>query len=129
MRRRATFRTYLAYQVPGWILVILVLAVLREVIDLSLAAAGALLGLWVLKDLALFPFLGGAYEGDARTAAERLIGEGGTAVQDLAPAGYVRVRGELWQAEVAGGGRPIPAGRPVTVTSARGSVLVVEAPA
>ena len=54
-----------------------------------------------LKDAALYPWLRTAYETDSRRVIERLIGLAGVAVEPLAPRGYVRVRGELWQAEPA----------------------------
>ena len=58
-----------------------------------------MLVMWVIKDIALYPFLRSAYEVDDRQPIERLIGERGTTVEPLAPSGYVRVGGELWYAE------------------------------
>lgn len=81
--------------------------------------------LWLVKDLALFPLLRSAYEIDSRSVIERLIGEPGTTVEHLEPAGYVRVRGELWRAEVHAGEVSIPMGRRVTVTGVRESTLLV----
>jgi membrane protein implicated in regulation of membrane protease activity len=104
--------------------VLLILGVLREVIDLSLPTAAVLFALWLVKDLALFPLLRSAYEIDSRSVIERLIGEAGTTVEHLSPGGYVRVRGELWRAEVHGESS-IPVGRRVTVTGVRESTLLV----
>lgn len=58
-----------------------------------------------------------------RAGAETLIGARGVATSDLAPAGQVRVQGELWQARAAGGAR---AGDPVRVLERQGLLLVVE---
>lgn len=120
------FAKYLAYQVPGWILLILALMVMRELFGLSAVVTAGLFAAWVVKDLLLFPLLRAAYE-TGPPVIERLIGEAGTAVEDLAPAGYVRVRGELWRAEVPDSDEPIAAGRPVTVSGVRGSILQVAA--
>lgn len=120
------FAKYLAYQVPGWILLILALLLIRELYGLSRPVAAGVFVAWLVKDLLLFPLLRGAYE-TGPSAIERLIGETGTAVEDLAPAGYIRVRGELWRAEAPDSDQPIAAGRPVTVTGVRGSVLLVAA--
>jgi membrane-bound serine protease (ClpP class) len=66
----------------------------------------------------------------AATGEEAMIGETGSAVTELAPAGKVFVRGEYWNA-VAGGrsaeGRPVPAGAPVRVTAIDRLTLTVEA--
>lgn len=118
------FVRYLLYQVPGWILVLVVLALLRDAVDLSAGAAAVLFAAWFVKDLALFPFLRGAYEHAPGPVIERLIGERGRSVEALAPGGYVRVRGELWRARARAGEEPIPAGRPVIVTAVLGSNLL-----
>ncbi len=80
---------------------------------------------YIAKDFLLYPLLRRSYEEDRRTGAEPLIGRTGIAVEELNPVGYVRVRGELWRAEAAGGA--VPAGAPVTVVSTDGMTLVVEA--
>jgi membrane protein implicated in regulation of membrane protease activity len=122
---RNVFARYLLVQIPGWVLVVLVLTFLRGYLDLPFGAAAALFALWVVKDLALFPLLRHAYEVDERTVVERLIGEEGAALDELAPGGYVRVRGELWRAEVHDGHPPIAAGRIVVVAAVRESTLLV----
>lgn len=57
------------------------------------------------------------------TGVEGIVGETGTAMQDLAPTGQVRVHGEIWNASASGG--TIPAGAAVEVVSVRGLQLVV----
>ena len=54
-----------------------------------------------------------------------LVGARGQAVERLAPAGYVKVEGELWRAEAAGA--EIAAGTAIVVREARGLTLRVEA--
>jgi membrane-bound ClpP family serine protease len=53
-----------------------------------------------------------------------LIGEHGTAVENVAPKGYVRVQGEMWMAEAADR-TPIPAEARIRVRAVRGETLVV----
>jgi membrane protein implicated in regulation of membrane protease activity len=113
------------YQVPGLLLLILGLSVLQPTFGYSFRVAAAIVAGWLLKDLLLFPFLRGAYEADGRSVVERLVGERAMTVQELAPAGYVRVRGELWRAEARAGADPIPAGQPVVVDDVRGFTLMV----
>ena len=57
------------------------------------------------------------------TGVEGLAGEAGTAVQDLAPAGQVRVHGEFWNAVSSGG--TIPAGSAIEVVRVEGLRLTV----
>lgn len=88
---------YLIFQVPGWVIVAVVLLLLvhRDVVSGWFAILG-FCG-WLLKDLLMYPLLRRAYEPDVLGSA-RLVGCRGVAEGDLAPAGYVRVRGELWRA-------------------------------
>lgn len=117
---------YLRFQVPGWILALIAAAVLHQSADVPLWAAAVLLLLWIAKDFVLYPWLRSSYEVDTRAPVERLIGKRGTATQALAPAGYVRLNGELWYAEAADAKGPINPGSTVEVIKARGLTLTVE---
>ena len=58
--------------------------------------------------------------------SEFLVGERGVAEEDLNPRGYVRVRGELWHAElIESGAAKIPEGRGVLVREVRDLTLLV----
>jgi membrane protein implicated in regulation of membrane protease activity len=119
------FRRYLLLQIPGWIVVGVVAFSLERWAGLDWRIA---LGLWVAyfaKDFLLYPLLRPAYETDVSSGAAALVGEAGTATEDLNPNGYVRVRGELWHAELAAGVAPVRAGSRVRVRSARGLTLTV----
>jgi membrane-bound serine protease (ClpP class) len=70
------------------------------------------------------------------TGEEGMIGQTGSAVTELAPAGQVFIHGEYWNAVAPGpGGGPagtqlgasVPAGAPVRVTAINGLTLTVEA--
>lgn len=112
---------YLLWQLPGWALGAAVAAWLVWGLGLPGWLAGAGLGALVLKDLLLFPALRAVFRPARRPQP---VGARGESVERLAPAGYVRVHGELWRAECRG--PEVPAGRPVVVREARGLTLIVE---
>ena len=120
-----TRRRYALYQVPGLLVLVGVVVGLYRWAMLPGWGAVALVVVWMLKDAALYPWLRTAYEPDSRKAIERLIGLTGVAVEPLAPRGYVRVRGELWQAEPAEPDSTIDAGRAVTVHAIATDILLV----
>ncbi|MFQ5801609.1 MAG: NfeD family protein [Candidatus Methylomirabilales bacterium] len=117
---------YLLLQIPGWALAAVGLSLLRRWVDLPLWAAVGLFLLWVIKDLILFPFIRQAYESNGKGGTKRLIGARGIAEERLAPSGYVRVAGELWQAEIVQSDEPIPKGSPVRVRAVRGLTLLIQ---
>lgn len=89
-------------------------------------AALAIVGVWVAKDVALYPFLRGAYE-PVPAGAAALIGRRGVARRRLAPRGTVAFGVELWRAEIAAGAAPIDAEAAVRVVAVRGLTLIVAA--
>jgi membrane protein implicated in regulation of membrane protease activity len=119
---------YALLQLPGFLLVALLLAGAICWWGISTHVALCLLALWVLKDIALFPLLRVAYErSGGGGGAEALVDARGVASETLAPAGYVRVGAELWRAELASDdGEAIPSGAPVRVRAVRGLTLIVE---
>jgi membrane protein implicated in regulation of membrane protease activity len=117
---------YALLQLPSQALAVLVLVLVRRWLDLPPWLFWTCIAGWVLKDVILFPFLWRAYDWDRAGRANSMVGLRGEAVEQLAPAGYVRVRGELWRAEVVGDGRPIEAGEAVAVRGSRGLTLLVE---
>jgi membrane protein implicated in regulation of membrane protease activity len=118
---------YALLQVPGALIVALLLAGAVRWWDLSVPLALGLFALWVLKDVALFPLLRVAYEpGGGGGGAEALVGAEGVARGPLAPTGYVRVGAELWRAELASQGEAVADGTPVRVRAVRDLTLLVE---
>jgi membrane protein implicated in regulation of membrane protease activity len=122
---RGAFQRYLLLQLPGWILVALILAGLCRWADLPLWAAFGAYAVYVSKDFVLYPFLKRAYEPDAPAGVELLAGQSGLAETELNPDGFVRVRGELWKAQLEPGSAAVHPGEPVVVVAARGMTLVV----
>lgn len=119
-------RRYVLYQVPGIVLLMLILYLLHRWAIIPLWLAWAALLLWVGKDVILFPFVWRAFDKYNREDRHPIIGTLGRAEERLTPAGYVRVRGELWKAEVVGGNRPVDKGENVRVRDVNGMVLMVE---
>lgn len=126
-KERPTPRTagkYALCQLPGAALAGGVLFLLHRFGDFPAWLAWTLLGLWVLKDLLLFPFVWPAYS--AEPSAPAMAGRVGEARDRLDPQGYVRVGGELWRAELPPGAPPIAEGERVRVLDQRGLTLIVE---
>ena len=117
---------YALLQLPSQALVVLVLVVVRRWVDLPSWFFWSCIACWVLKDVILFPFVWRAYDWDRAGNAHSMVGLRGEAVEQLAPTGYVQVRGELWRAEVVGERRLIEAGETVAVRGSRGLTLLVE---
>lgn len=122
------FARYWLFQLPGFFLAVVVLAVLVNWDQITTELAAVLLGFWVLKDLALFPFLRVGYEKGGRPAgADALVGAVGV-VQEAISAereGWVRLGPELWRAVSVEAGE-VTAGARVRVISVKGLVLSVE---
>lgn len=124
---RPTLRTagkYALCQLPGVLLAGGVLFALVRWSDFPGWLAWLLFGIWVLKDVALFPFVWNAY--CAEQAAMPMVGKVGEVREDLAPCGYVRIGAEYWRAEVVPGAPPLQPGSRVRVREQRGLTLVVE---
>jgi membrane protein implicated in regulation of membrane protease activity len=122
--RRVLIR-YLLFQIPDLVLLGLALATAVHWWELSNAVAYSLFGLWVLKDILMFPVMRVAYE-QGNSATDRLTGASATACETLSPTGYVKVGSELWKAEIVAGVESVPAGAAVRVVNLEGLTLRVE---
>jgi membrane protein implicated in regulation of membrane protease activity len=122
--RYATLLRYWLFQLPGALAVTGLLVALVHWWDLSPRLAAGFVVLWVLKDLALYPFVRKAYEPRSGGGADALVGAVATARDRLDPEGYVRIGHELWRARVRGSA--VEKGGAVRVLEVRGLTLVVE---
>jgi membrane protein implicated in regulation of membrane protease activity len=120
------FVRYMLFQVPGVLLLYLLLVLARRVVTLPTWFIWSFVAFWVVKDLILFPVVWRAYDQERRDDASSMVGSRGTAEDRLDPSGYIRVHGELWKAEVMGGSPSIGKGEKVTVRGIRGLTLLVE---
>lgn len=123
----STWQRYLLFQVPGWIITGVILLGLWNWQYLPGWLAVICLVGWVLKDLTLYPLLRRGYELPAKNGVRALVGTRGVARDDLAPHGYVRVRGELWSAVVSPADRVINSGTEVEIVDAEGMKVFVRA--
>jgi membrane-bound ClpP family serine protease len=117
---------YILLQIPGLVIVSVVLFALWEWLGLRVELAVGLFALWLAKDIVLYPLTRSAYETGSATGADQLVGEQAVARGELAPRGFVLVRGELWRAEVRGHGVKVAPGSTVRIVAARRLSLIVE---
>jgi membrane protein implicated in regulation of membrane protease activity len=93
--------------------------------DLPAWIGASLVALWIAKDLLTYPFMRHYYR--PQPSERRIVGERGNALTTLGPHGFVRVHGEIWQAQQAGDARgEIAQGTQVRVRDVRGLLLFVE---
>jgi membrane protein implicated in regulation of membrane protease activity len=124
-KRRIVVR-YALFQIPDLLILFLILFVLQWWMDLPWWLYGCIGGSWVVKDVLIFPFIWNAYEPPRLGETKSLIGMEGVAEEKLAPTGYIRVHGELWQSEVMGKKAPLEKGERVLVKGAYGPTLLVQ---
>jgi membrane protein implicated in regulation of membrane protease activity len=117
-------RAYLIANSPEWILLVIAMWFAVRDFGVSWSMAASVLTLWVIKDLLLYPVMRRYYR--ATPAQQRMIGASGVALNPLAPRGFVRVRGEIWQAQIRDGTAPVAEGTKVRVRGIRGMLLFVE---
>jgi membrane-bound serine protease (ClpP class) len=122
-----TWIKYLLFQIPGWVIAAIVLTVLWHWQLFPYWLALLCFAAWVVKDMLLYPLCRNAYESDGKSGAQRLVGMHGVAAEDLKPEGYVRIRGELWQAVAEPAGQFIAAGTRVEIVDSRGMEVFVRA--
>jgi membrane-bound ClpP family serine protease len=123
-RRRVVLR-YGFFQIPDLLILILILWVIQWWVGLPSWLCGVIVGLWITKDVLMFPFAWRAYETSSGDAVS-LIGSKGIVEEELNPSGYVRVHGELWKAEAIENKGPIEKGETVLVRGANGLTLFVQ---
>jgi membrane protein implicated in regulation of membrane protease activity len=127
-RPRWSSRVVLRYtllQLPAFLVLIPVLLMVQRWLVLPTWFVWGVVALWVVKDVALFPLVWRAYDAQSAGQSQSMLGERGIAEERLAPSGYIRVRGELWRAEVNKDAPPIAKGQSVRVCETRGLTLIV----
>ena len=73
----------------------------------------------------LFPFVGRYYDPGYNKGWFSMIGQEGVVHKPLTPTGTVRIRGEVWRAEVEDSDAGVDTGTPVVVQNIRGLTLHV----
>jgi membrane protein implicated in regulation of membrane protease activity len=121
-----TLLRYTLFQIPDLILLSLGLAAAVRWWNLPVLAAYALVGLWIAKDIVMFPIVRIAYESHSSSGVEGIRGALGVVTQALGPVGYVRLGSERWRAELLDRDGSASEGSAVRVVEVRGLTLVVE---
>lgn len=122
---RSIYLRYILLNIPEFAAMILILVVIQYWVEIPAWLLGSIIGFWIAKDVVLFPFIWRAYDWDRAGRSRSMIGEHGIAKEDLVPAGYIQIHGELWRAEKLGEGPPIKAGQTVRVSKMQGLTLFV----
>jgi membrane protein implicated in regulation of membrane protease activity len=115
---------YAPFQIPGLVLILVLILVWRWIDFMPWFFWGSVF-IWIVKDVVLFPFVWRAYDLSGSSDVHLLVGTEGIVEERLAPSGYIRVHGELWQAEMIREGPPIEKGEIVRIQGIRGLVLLV----
>jgi membrane protein implicated in regulation of membrane protease activity len=123
---RSIYFRYILLNIPEFVAMILILIVIQFWVVIPVWLLWSIIGFWIVKDVILFPFIWRAYDWHRAGKSRSMIGERGVAREKLVPAGYVKIRGELWRAEKIGKGPPIEEGQPVRVKKMEGLTLFVE---
>jgi len=124
------FARYLAFQIPGTFVAAVVLTMLHYWEFISRDVGLLLFGLYVLKDLLLFPVTRVGYEqGGGPHGASALLGNLAEAQEDLLPGqvGWVRIGPERWRALlVEGSEETVARGAKARVVAVDDLILRVE---
>ena len=116
---------YFLLQLPGQAVFILILFFVRQWLEASAYLMWGLLGLWVGKDIFLFPFLWRFYDPNQYPDRFRMVGRKGFTLTRLNPDGYVQVQGERWQAGIYKEQTSIDRGEAICVEAINGLKLTV----
>jgi membrane protein implicated in regulation of membrane protease activity len=123
---RPIYIRYILLNIPGLAAVILILIIVQYWVVLPKWLFGSIIGIWIVKDVLLFPFVWRAYDREQTGQSRSMLGKRAIARKRLAPSGYVRIYGELWRAEKIGDGPPIEIGQAVKIVKMKGLTLMVE---
>ncbi len=121
-----TLTRYWLLQLPAILFLAMLLVWAQQAHILHTRLALIILFVWVLKDAALYPFLWKAYDPSAQDVRNQLVGLIGEARESLDPVGYIKVNGELWQAEISDARSRIRKGDRVRVFGVNGLTLQVQ---
>jgi membrane-bound serine protease (ClpP class) len=102
------------------------MVIVRQFINIPTWVILSIIALWCIKDVLLFPSVWRAYDISTQRNVQPIVGMKGIVKQQLDPSGYVKVRGELWQAELVVGKTPVKRGEKIEVKGIRGLTLLVK---
>lgn len=122
-----TTTRYALLQIPGLLLVILLLTLGLQWGWITTTTATVVFLGWLVKDILLFPLYRPALRADAPpTGSEGMVGALGVCRTAVNGTGMVQIRGENWQCRSDNGRRLAP-GERVEVCAGEGMILTVRA--
>lgn len=107
-------------------LVVCALIVISQFISINKWITIIIISIWILKDIIIYFKVWRSYAFYDNNPIRELIGLETTVINGLNPAGYVRVKGELWKAEIRNPMYPSKKGDKTRVVDIRGMTLIVE---
>ena len=116
---------YMLLNLPGVVVVVGILFIIRSYIPLPGWAIAAVVAVWVLKDAALFPLVWRSYDWDRPGISRVMTGAVGVVKRPLTPKGFVQIDGELWKAKNMGSEKVIERGTAVRVIKRIGLTVQV----
>ena len=116
---------YVLLNLLGVVVLVGILFIIRSYIPLPGWAIAAVVALWVLKDVALFPLVWRSYDWERPGISRVMTGAVGVVKRPLVPKGFVQIEGELWKAKNMGSEKVIERGEAVRVIKRIGLTVQV----
>lgn len=116
---------YLLLQLPETVLLVMAVVLVDRWVDLPAWLLWGLAGAFLAIHAVLFPLLWRANRTRRPPVGGSVVGLPGTARDRLDPTGWVRIRGELWRAEIEPGSPHADPGDAIVVTAVEGLQLRV----
>ena len=116
---------YSLFQIPSLLIVTLLVFTVNHWYILDNAIIVMIILFWILKDILIFPFVWKAYSHKDRDKSKTILNQHGVAVDTINPKGFVKINGEIWQAELVELNDPINQGQPIEVVEIDGLKLKV----
>ena len=116
---------YSLFQIPSLLIVTLLVFTVNHWYILDNTIIVMIILFWILKDILIFPFVWKAYSHKDRDKSKTILNQHGVAVDTINPKGFVKINGEIWQAELVEPNDPINQGQPTEVVEIDGLKLKV----
>jgi membrane protein implicated in regulation of membrane protease activity len=108
--------------------IILVLLLIKDAKYDHQRVVWIILIVWLIKDIAMYPFVWRAYDPEFNKVEHQMKGLTGIVTKTLDPLGAIKVNGELWRAEVMEPGETVKSGERVVIEDIQGLTLLVRRP-
>ena len=112
---------YILFQVPGLVVLILVMMLIRHWITVPHIIFYGIMSAWVIKDIILFFYTWRAY---IPKTYDAMIGKQGITLERIIDTGYINISGEQWNA-LNRSESPLEKGQEILVVERKGLTLLV----